>query len=95
MLKEALCIAPILAYPQPRERFTVDTDVSNAGIGGVFSQVQDRWERVIAYYSRTLNKAERNYCVTWRELLAIVRTVEHFLCTSTGKSSTCTLTTLH
>jgi hypothetical protein len=25
-----------------------------------------------------LNKAERNYCITWRELLAIVSMLEHF-----------------
>jgi hypothetical protein len=42
------------------------------------SQMQDGQERVIAYYSKTLNKAERNFCVTRRELLAIVRTLEHF-----------------
>jgi hypothetical protein len=77
-LKGALCAAPILAYPQPGERFIVDTDTSNFGIGGVHSQVQDGQERVIAYYSKTLNKAERNYCVTRRELLAIVRMLEHF-----------------
>jgi hypothetical protein len=78
MLKQVLCTAPILAYPQPRERFIVDTDVSNVGIWGEFSQAQDGWEWVIAYYNKTLNKAERNYSVTWQELLAIVRTAEHF-----------------
>jgi hypothetical protein len=77
-LKGALCSAPVLAYPQPGERFIVDTDASNFGIGGVLSQIQDGQERVIAYYSKTLNMAERNYCVTRRELLAIVRTLEHF-----------------
>jgi hypothetical protein len=39
--------------------------------------MQDGQERVIADYSKTLNKAERKYCVTRRELLAIVRTLEH------------------
>jgi hypothetical protein len=73
-----LCAAPILAYPKPGERFIVDTDTSNFGTGGVLSQMQDGQERIIAYYSKTLNKAERNYCVTRRELLAIVRTLEHF-----------------
>jgi hypothetical protein len=77
-LKEALCTAPILAYPQPGGKFIVDTDASNVGIGGVLSQVQDGQERVISYYSKTLSKAEKNYCVTWRELLAIVKSIERF-----------------
>jgi hypothetical protein len=63
-LKRALCTAPILADLKPGARFIVDTDASNFGIGGVLSQVQDGQERVIAYYSKTLNKAEKNYCVT-------------------------------
>jgi hypothetical protein len=78
MLKGALCAAPVLAYPKPGERFIVDTDTSNFRIGGVLSQVQHRQEHVIAYYSKMLNKTEINYCVTQRELLAILRTLEHF-----------------
>jgi hypothetical protein len=35
MLKGALYAAPILAYRQPRERITMDTDASNVRIGGV------------------------------------------------------------
>jgi hypothetical protein len=75
-LKGALCTAPILAYPQPGGKFIVDA--SYVGIGGVLSQVQHEQERVIFYYSKTLNMAERNYCVTRRELLAIVKSLEHF-----------------
>jgi hypothetical protein len=60
-LKGVLCAAPILAFPQPGERFIVDTDENNFGTGGVHSQVQDGQERVITYYSKTLNKVERNY----------------------------------
>jgi hypothetical protein len=41
-----------------------------------------------------LNKAERNYCFTWQELLAIVRTMEHFHKYLYGKNSTCARTTL-
>jgi len=77
-LKEILCTAPVLGYPRPGERFNIDTDASNVGTGGVLSQVQDGGERVIAYFSKTLSKAERNYCVTRRQLLAIVKTLEHF-----------------
>ena len=35
-------------------------------------------ERVIAYFSKTLERSERNYCVTRKQLLAIVKSVEHF-----------------
>ncbi|UYV71059.1 K02A2.6-like [Cordylochernes scorpioides] len=77
-LKEMLVAAPILAYPRPRDSFILDTDASNTGIGGVLSQVQEGSERVIAYFSKTLSKPERNYCVTRKELLAIVKSIEHF-----------------
>jgi hypothetical protein len=58
-LKKALCAAPVLGYPRPGE-FIIDTDASNIEIGGVLSQVQDGSERVVAYFSKTLSKAERN-----------------------------------
>jgi hypothetical protein len=76
-LKGALCAASNLAYPKSGEKFIVDTDASNVGIGGVLSQVQDGQERVIAYYSNTLKKAVNSFCVTRREIFAIVRTLEH------------------
>jgi hypothetical protein len=77
-LKEALCMAPVLGYPRLGEKFIVATDASNVGIGGVLSQVQDGSERVVAYCSKTLSKAERNYCVTRRDLLVIVKTLANF-----------------
>jgi hypothetical protein len=87
-LKGGVCAVPILAHPQPGERFIVDTDASNVGIGGVLFQVQEGQERVIAYCSKTLNKAESNYCVTWRELLAMVMALEQFHKYVYGESST-------
>lgn len=50
-LNSSLCAAPILAYPTPGMKFTLDTDASGYGIGGVFSQEIDGKERVIAYYT--------------------------------------------
>jgi hypothetical protein len=78
MVKETLCTALVFACSQPSQRFVVDTDVSNVGIQGMLSQVQDGEEQVIAYYSKMLNKAERNYCVAQWKLLAIIRMLEHF-----------------
>jgi len=77
-LKEALASASVLAYPESEDPFVLDTDASNVGIGAVLSQVHQGHERVIAYYSQALSKPERNYCTTRRELLAIVKAIDHF-----------------
>ena len=55
--------------------YVLETDASAVSI---LSQVQDGEERVICYHSRTFTKAERNYCVTCRELLSIIDSVKHF-----------------
>ena len=43
-----------------------------------FPQVTEKGEQVIAYASRALTKPERRYCVTRRELLAVVVFTQHF-----------------
>ena len=78
-LRQRLVTAPVLAYPDYSKPFTLDTDASATGIGGVLSQQDsDGRERVIAYASRVLSKPERNYCVTRRELLAVVYFAQQF-----------------
>ncbi|BHF83527.1 hypothetical protein SprV_0902667000 [Sparganum proliferum] len=58
-------------------KFILDTDASDTAIGAVLSQQQrDGTERVIQYLSRTLTKAERRYCVTRKEMLALTHFVE-------------------
>ncbi|GFY07458.1 retrovirus-related Pol polyprotein from transposon 17.6 [Trichonephila clavipes] len=77
-LKDALTSAPILAYPEIGKQFILDTDASHESVGTVLSQEIDGQESVVAYFSKCLFKSERNYCVTRKELLAIVKAVEHF-----------------
>ncbi len=76
-LKQRLTTTPVLAFPQFDLPFVVDTDASDSGLGAVLSQLQDGEERVIAYASRTQSKAERNYCVTRKELLAVIFAADH------------------
>ena len=78
VLKGKLMASPILAYPRVGISFVMDTDASQYAIGAVLSQEQDGQERVVAYGSRTLSKPEQNYCVTRRELLAIIHFLKHF-----------------
>ena len=87
-LKEKLIQTPVLGYPLPQEPFILDTDASNYATGAVLSQIQDGKERVIAYYSRSMNSAEKQYCVTRKELLAIVRAVKQFHCYLYGRHFT-------
>ena len=79
ILRLKLVTAPMLAYPDYTKPFILDTDASDVGMGGVLSQVgDDGHERVVAFGSKLLTKAERSYCVTRRELLAVVTFTQHF-----------------
>ena len=78
-LRKCLVSSPILAYPDYNRRFILDTDASDTGIGAVLSQISDEGsERVIAYASRSLSRPEQRYCVTRKELLAVVSFVQQF-----------------
>ncbi|PIK40084.1 Retrovirus-related Pol polyprotein from transposon [Apostichopus japonicus] len=79
-LKRSLTTAPVLGYPDETGLFILDTDACDVGIGGVLSQRLEgsSEETVVAYFSKTLSKSERRYCVTRKELLAVVSSVKHF-----------------
>ncbi|MCW4336191.1 MAG: RNase H-like domain-containing protein [Candidatus Thiodiazotropha endolucinida] len=78
-LKKALVSTDVMGYPlNDAGSFILDVDASDVGIGGILHQVQDDRERVIAYASRALNKAEKNYCITEKELLAVRYFVDYF-----------------
>lgn len=77
-LKQALVEAPVLGYPQPEGKLILDTDASSHAVGAVLSQEQDGVVRPLAYYSQTLKHAERQYCVTRRELLAVIKGIRQF-----------------
>ena len=68
----------MFAYPNFQLQFLLYTDASDSAIGAVLSQVQEGQECVIAYWSRKLQKAERNYSTTEQEALAVVSSLKKF-----------------
>ncbi len=78
-LKVLLAQTPMLHYPDFSKIFIVSTDASDDGIGAVLSQEDDEGQdRVIQYISRTLQEAERKWCVSEKEALAIIFDCETF-----------------
>jgi len=75
-LKEKITSQPVLALPKREGKFRVETDVSGHAIGGVLSQEQEGKWKPIAFLSRTMQPAERNYGIYDKELLAIVEALE-------------------
>lgn len=72
-IKQALVSAPCLAAPRWDTEFILTTDWSCAAIGAVLSQVDPvtKVEHPIAFASRALTAAERNYAPTEGECLAV------------------------
>lgn len=79
-LKECLVSAPVLSCPNYDLPFEVHTDASDYGVGAMLTQTVDGKEHPIAYMSRSLTGAEKNYSITERETLAVITALEHWRC---------------
>ena len=73
-LKHILTSSPVLQCPDFSKQFELYTDDNGTGLGAVLEQDG----HVIAYYSRTLRGAERNYSTIEQECLAIVESLKRF-----------------
>ena len=70
---------PVLKAADPTKSYILHTDASDLGLGAVLMQDDDDGHlHPIAFASKLLNPAQRNYTVTDRECLAMVWALEHF-----------------
>ena len=78
-LKEVMTSTTTLAHYDPHQKLVLACDASSVGVGVVLAhQYPDGSERPIAYASKTLNAAERNYSQLDKEALALVFGVKKF-----------------
>lgn len=78
ILKEKLASSPIVKFPNYELPFHLHTDASNSGIAAVLMQEHNNLLHPLAYCSKTLNGAQRNYSATKKEALALVYALEYF-----------------
>lgn len=78
-LKGSLTTAPLLSHPDFTKPFVIQCDASKTGIGGVLYQIDENGEEhPIAYFSKKLNAAQRNYSITELECLAAILCLKRF-----------------
>ena len=65
--------------PDQKKQFKIEVDASNYAIGTVLMQRDDKKVlHPVAFFSKTMNKAQRNYNVYNHELLALVKMFRHW-----------------
>ncbi len=77
-MRESLCVRVVLFVPVRSDLFCLYTDASGDGVGACLHVIRGVDELPVAFYSRQLKKAEKNYSVTELETLAIVSAVFYF-----------------
>lgn len=76
--KSSLGNAALLVHPKTDTALCLTTDASDVAIGAVLEQIQEDELRPIAFFSKKLNIAQKNYSAYDKELLAIYEAIKYF-----------------
>ena len=78
-IKELLMNSPVLVSPDFQKQFKLAVDASDVGIGASLCQEgDDGIDRVVCYFSKKLNKFQKNYSTIEKECLALLLSLQHF-----------------
>ena len=88
-LKNRMTAAPILVPPNPDVPYVIETDASDYAVGAVLLQQGDDGQmHPLAFESKKLSAAERNYPAQERELLSILHALRTWRCFIDGRHYT-------
>ena len=94
-LKKAVSQQPVLILPDPSKPYVVTTDASGFAVGAWLGQDQGQGLQPIAYLSKKMSSAERNYPVHEQELFAIILALKEWRHHLSGASFTIRVITDH
>src|ERR1700727_326825 len=78
-IKKAIASAPVLAHANPEKPYILETDASNYAYGAILSQKQEGGKiHPIAFLLKSRSPAEKNYDIYDKEMLAVVKALQHW-----------------
>ncbi|KII67361.1 Retrovirus-related Pol polyprotein [Thelohanellus kitauei] len=77
-IKKKLIEIPSLNYSYLDLAFHLHCDASDHAIGAVISRMENGTEKPISFFCKTITSAQRNYCTSDRECLALVSAIKTF-----------------
>ena len=77
-LKKAIAQDVVPSFPVPGAKLRLEVDASNYAMGAVLHQIVDGKPRPLGFFSKTMVPAERNYQIYDKEMLGLMRALEHW-----------------
>ncbi len=78
-IKREISKEPVLIHPNPKKPYFLETDASGVAIGSILSHKgEDGRMHPIAFLSEGFTPPQRNYDTHDKDLLVIIRSLEHW-----------------